>query len=155
MKLNEIVLLELDQADFLEDARKSTIYFDKEMEKIFPRKSYIRDARMPKYNPDFGASNFGASVDIDFADRNWKVTIHNSDIYLSFYMHLTDAGGRVPETMEKFVIDGQVSRQMKLEGIKYRKISAKSPMDAMKKLVAWFGKNKAAIKTIEELQKNG
>ena len=155
MKLSEIGLFEMDQPDFLEDAKRSTEYFDNEMEKIFPRKSYIRDARMPKYNPDFGASNFGAAVDITFADRDWKVTIHNSDIHLSFTMHLTDRGGRVPETMEKFVIDGQVSYQMKNEGIKYRKISGKSPMDAMKKLVAWFKKNKDAIQTIEAQQKAG
>ena len=154
MKLNEVVLLELDQADFLEDARAANTYFEKEMEKIFPKKSAPRGGSRAKYKP-----GDGATVNIDFKDRstdgNWKVTIENLDIYLNFNMKLSDSGGKVPKGTEPFVIDGEIHRRMMLDGISYRKVSGKTPMDAMKKLVAWFGKNKAAIKTIEELQKNG
>lgn len=142
MRLSEVLLSEMKSDEFIADAKKAADYYNKEMKRIFPEKEYKAVANY--------LSNLGPHVAFDFADTQWKVTIHNSPVRILFMMHLSGNFGEEIE-MNKFSIESlQLPRDVKAGGGKFRKITAKSPMEATKKLVAWFKKNKKAIMDVNE-----
>jgi len=131
-------LFELTKNEFLQNAEEAIEYFNEEMNEMFPEKNWIAKAHMSK--------SLGPSINYSFADREWNVTIQNSKRHLSFMMHLTTRYGKVPESADKFSIEVlQRAYQLRDAGVNPRKITGKSPMDATKKLVQWFRKNKDNI----------
>lgn len=120
----------------LDDAQKAVDKFNKDMSKMFPEKEWLVKAKLVKM--------LGWSITIDFADRDWKVTIHNSDYHLQMMMHLNDA---LEKGATDFTFDSNMqASRLTNAGVKYRKVKGKSVDDAFKKLLAWFKKNEKLIK---------
>lgn len=124
--------------EMMSSAEDAINYFNTEMSKLFPQNDYVAEASM-----------FMHSIKYQFSDKYWKVTIQNSPTHISHMMHLTDNFGRTV-AMDKFPIELNImAREAKANGVNYRKINGKSPMESTKKLVAWFKKNKDKILEIQ------
>lgn len=130
------------QKDFVEDAKNAAEYYNKEIKKLFPNAHQVV-AKVDLHG-------LGSTLDIYYYGDEYAVTRHNSKYGFQFICHLdTSSSRRSPETIEvnKFEIELlNWSYEWKGRGLKYRKISGKTPMEATKKLVAWFAKNKDIIK---------
>jgi hypothetical protein len=130
------------QKDFVADAKNAAEYFEKEIKKLFPNAHQV----VSKVD----LHGLGSTMDFYYYGDEYAVTRHNAEYGIQLICHLdTSSSRRSPETVEvdKFEIDVlNWSYQWKARGLKYRKISGKTPMEATKKLVAWFAKNKDIIK---------
>jgi len=137
-------LTELAPEEYMEDARLAADFINFEISKMFG-KGYGANAKIVKI--------LGYNLSISFADVNWKVTVHNSPVHISWLMHLSGAIGQTD--MNKFEADVSTrSYHLKSNNVKPRKVSGKSPMDVAKKIIKWFNKNKDnIIKTYEENSK--
>jgi len=114
----------------IEPAKKQ---FDSEMAKNFPDKQFTTGA--------YGAP-LGGGITFVFAvipkAKAKGVDLLNAPAHSKYMMHLTDNFGKaIP--MSKFSI-GKIMGRLP---VKFRKISAKSPSDAVKKMTDWFKKNKS------------
>ena len=67
-----------------------------------------------------------------------RLTIDNKNRYV-------DIAEDEPVEVEAVLMD----RRYRTAGVKFRKINAKNPAEAVKKIVAWFEKNAEAMKAIE------
>lgn len=136
--LSEGTINEMDHDDYIADAKEAVDKFNSEMAKIFPEQKFKSIARV--------ANIVGEVVAITFLDRKWKVTRHNATIQFEAMMHFDGRKG----PMEKFSIESTIhSRELTKAGVKYRKISGKTPSQAFDKLLKWFKKNSKAIIDLE------
>lgn len=125
--------------DFQKDAEKSVEYFNKEIKRIFPKAQFI-NAKM--------SNIFVKNSGISFAFAYDKpAIIDNSKTLLSFMMHLANRQGKIVDKNDFEIVNLRFAHELGKHGanVKYRKIKGKTPMEATKKLVAWFKKNKDAI----------
>lgn len=115
--------------------------------------------RFPDFKCTAGIRNLvgnSAALTVDFInakDRSEapRGMVENMPGFITFMMHLTDGSGKhVP--MEKFSIElmrGPSKTIVKDYGIKpYRKITANSPKQALKKLLDWFDQNSFQLKKL-------
>lgn len=135
-------LNELAPEEYMESAEMAADFFNTEIKKIFGDKDYTPRAKIVKI--------LGYNLSITFADAHWKVSYMNSPVHISWLMHLS--GGLGQADMNKFSADLSTSSyKLKANGVKPRKVSGKSPLDVIKKIIKWFNKNKDnIIKTYEE-----
>ncbi len=129
----------MTQDEWKVDAEKAAEYFVKEIQHLFPNAFSVK-AKLEK--------GLGYHVTYSYVGDEWKVTRHNAKERIEFMMHLGGASANKGSDTEqdKFDIEKlSMSYEFKQKGLKPRKISGKSPMDATKKLVDWFKKNKAII----------
>lgn len=68
-----------------------------------------------------------------------KVTRHNSENHFAFMMYLSGSFGQEANFSK---VSFEKSMVHSTNGVKYRKVSGKNIMDASKKLVAWFKRNR-------------
>lgn len=91
----------------------------------------------------------GAGYIYDFSFRpGYSNIFHNAHglIRMSFDNKnpYVDINENDPVTVEVNLFD----HRYRAAGVKFRKINAKNPADAVKKVIAWFEKNSEAMKTI-------
>jgi len=133
--------------DYNKDAEKATELFNKEMKKIFPKADFAV-AKVRLFGGEPAAIGFGFAYDR-------PAIIQNSNTYTQFIMHLTDKSGKQRD-MTSFEIE-MLQMSYKLgkrgAGVTYRKIKGKTPMEATKKLIEWFKKNKDVLIEVGEANK--
>jgi hypothetical protein len=131
---------ELSVAEIQEDAIKAVDFIEKELNKLFKGKAFW--ARITSRL----ASNSSMSVNyFNVPKGSSEIEKLNANANARFIMHLRDKKGmQVP--MSKFSYEELTMTPGKFSGkekfLKFRKINGKSPMDASKKLIAWFKANK-------------
>jgi len=137
------VLSEMPSEEYMRNAEMAADLFNSEIGKMFG-KDYKPTARIVKI--------LGYNLMFQFADAHYKVTIHNSPVHLSWMMQFGDSKSSNIPDIKKFDAENlNRSYQLKINGVKARKTSGKSPMDVAKKLIIWFKKNKEnIIKTYKE-----
>lgn len=126
-----------ENKELRENTNEAKDYFAKEMEKIFG------DDYLYKITTQTG---LGYSATCDFANiaKNYKrtsVTFDNSPGMARFIMHLSTYRSDF-ELGEKVSWEMLTEHSLRKNGIVFRKITANTPLEATKKLVAWFKKNK-------------
>lgn len=78
-----------------------------------------------------------------------SIDFDNDVLKLKFVMHLSDNFGNLPNEKESFAIELlSMGYRAKDNGLKYRKITSKSPELAVKKLIDWITKNETIIKSV-------
>lgn len=104
--------------------------------------SYFKDTMEKLFGDNFSArtttNNFGPkdnqSAMLFFHDKKYSVTWQNSRVHIVTQLKVKDDG-----------VEIKLSTLSSEIPIKFRKITAKNPMEAVKKLVDWFSKNKKQI----------
>lgn len=76
--------------------------------------------------------------------------INNVVGYMTFTLDPTDSRGKLPETQTSFTIEAIQfnKRELKANGVTFRKITGKTPSEAWNKLYLWFKKNRDAIQNL-------
>jgi len=134
MKLEDVKPMVDDE--YLAGVQKAIDNFNKGMSKMFPESAWIASAKLVKI--------LGYVVIIEFADKDWDVTIHNSIYHMQFIIHLSTSANAV---VKDFPVELQMfSSMLKNSGVAYRKVKGKDVNDALNKLLAWFKKNEKKIK---------
>lgn len=135
----EEIFEEMSPEEIQKSEEKAKELFRKEMQKKFPE-HLVNVRKAP-----LGGGIVFAFANISKKDSKDNISFLNAPFKFSAIMHLTDGGGnRVP--MSKFSIEVlTMGRGFKKNGIKFRKITGKSPEDAVKKLLKWFDKAKSTI----------
>ena len=125
----------MNYEDRVESAKEAVNYFNTEMKKLFPNAATAKA---------WFSDNIAACIYFSFAYDSYAVTIHNAKTYISCNMFLGNPAK--PVDYDKVEIELRHRNwELRNAGLKFRKISASSPMEATKKLVAWFEKNKEII----------
>ena len=99
-------------------------------------------------------NNLGPSITVTFANvASVQDAPHgilmNASGYMRFMMHLTDnRGNTLPEGSPVSIELLTWNIPHKSDKLKFRKINGKSVDEALSKLLAWFGKNAEAIKSL-------
>ena len=122
---------EMSPEEFQANAQKAINEFDPILKAMFP--DFTASVG---WNKGFGGVS---SLSVKVVSP-WKVTEHNAKLRAITMMHLTNNFGRI-EPMSKFALENLTIPKK----FKYRKISAKTPYEAIKKMVAWLKKNKEAL----------
>lgn len=136
----QYLLEELSVEEIQVDAKEAADFLDKELKKIFKGKAISANVKsIVAKNSSMVVNYFNAPM------KSSEVDKLNAGSLARFIMHLRDRGGRqVP--MSKFTFESLQIFPTKFSDtdkfLTFRKISAKSPMDASKKLLIWFKKNK-------------
>jgi len=145
MKLNQVKPLNeaMEQSDIMKDVDVAGKFIVKEVQKMFPKKDWVINAGAWKA--------LGTSFVVDFHEKEYQNNIiQNSDFRIHLMMHLANSRGEYIAMsnfeFEKLTFGTKVSNA----GVTYRKIKGKSPMDAAKKVVAWFKKNEKKIKGADQ-----
>jgi len=136
---------EMSPEEIKTDAEKAMTQFNSDMTKNFPDSKYTVKAVTA---PMGGGITFVFAV-IPKAKAK-GVDLLNAPAHSKYMMHLTDNKGKaVP--MSKFSIAQIMGNTFP---VKWRKITGKSPTDAVKKMVDWFKKNKDGFETlvVEEVE---
>jgi hypothetical protein len=131
----EILNEEMQPDEYKEDAKKSTEYFNTEMKKIFPKFFAIGKLVSIVGTDTSCVFNF-ANISPEEV-KSSSVAFHNAEYGGKFMMHLATSGNGNHGPKSKFEIEN-----LTMGKVKFRKITGKSPTDAVKKLVDWFKKNK-------------
>ena len=87
----------------------------------------------------------GAALDFKLFHTVVKVTRHNFPVHVELIMHLTNNSGKLVDRNNFEIEILQLTSELRKAGVKFRKIKEKSPLEATKKLVAWFKKYKPQI----------
>ena len=138
--IKEEVELEEDMApDVIErDAKKAMSQFNSDMAKIYPSSKYFARAT---------TAPMGGGIAFEFAviptSQAKGVDLRNAPAHSKFMMHLTDGfGKKVP--LSKVSIQQIMGRLP----TKFRKITARTPTDAVSKMVDFFKKNKSDFESL-------
>ena len=141
--LIEVFAEELSPDEIAKEQSKAIDQFNDDMAKEFPKEKFTARANV---------SPLGGGIAFEFGVIPAKdakgVDLLNAPAHSKFMMHLTDNKNRaVP--MSKFSVEHIMGRLP----VKFRKVTGKSPTDAVKKLVDWFKKNKRDFEglVVEEL----
>ena len=141
--LIEVFAEELSPDEIAKEQSKAIDQFNDDMAKEFPKEKFTARANV---------SPLGGGIAFEFGVIPAKdakgVDLLNAPAHSKFMMHLTDNKNKaVP--MSKFSI-GHIMGRLP---VKFRKVTGKSPTDAVKKLVDWFKKNKRDFEglVVEEL----
>ena len=131
--LMEMLEEELSPEQIAAEEQKAMDQFNSDMAKEFPAAKFTARA---------STAPLGGGIVFVFAVIPTKaakgVELLNAPAHSKYMMHLTDnSGKRVP--MSKFSIASIMGKTP----VKFRKITGKSPTDAVKKMVDWFKKNKS------------
>jgi len=141
MKLIEIKKLNeaMEPTEIFADVEKAGKMVEAELSKMFKGNEWRVNAGIWK--------GLGKSFVIDFSETGYQNgIIQNAKYRVHLMMHLTDGGGNYkPMSSFEFGLLS-MSTQLSNAGVAYRKIKGNSPMDAAKKVVAWFKKNEKKIK---------
>ena len=142
--MESVVDEELSPDEIAKEQSTAIDQFNNDMAKKFPKEKFTARA---------GVAPMGGGITFLFAVIPTKdakgVDLLNAPAHSKFIMHLTDnANKAVP--MSKFSIEHLMGRLP----AKFRKITGKSPTDAVKKLVDWFKKNKSGFEGLvkEEIE---
>jgi len=142
MKLKELFEVEFKGIDdklpeqqageqVIASAQSAAELFNNSLATMFGSDHFVINARVTKI--------LGPVLVLEFYDKYAKVTKHNSPVNLNFIMGLTGDKG---EFKKEFEIEmTTLGYQLKKAGLKFRKIKARTPLDAVKKLDEWFKKN--------------
>ena len=131
--LIEVFAEELSPDEIAKEQSKAIDQFNDDMAKEFPKEKFTARAVTA---PMGGGITFVFAV-IPTKDAK-GVDLLNAPAHSKFMMHLTDNKNKaVP--MSKFSI-GHIMGRLP---VKFRKVTGKSPTDAVKKMVDWFKKNKS------------
>ena len=130
--LIEVFAEELSPDEIAKEQSKAIDQFNDDMAKEFPKEKFTARANI---------SPLGRGIAFEFGVIPAKdakgVDLRNAPAHSKFMMHLTDNKNRaVP--MSKFSVEHIMGRLP----VKFRKVTGKSPTDAVKKVVDWFKKNK-------------
>ncbi len=130
--LIEVFAEELSPDEIAKEQSKAIDQFNDDMAKEFPKEKFTARANV---------SPLGGGIAFEFGVIPAKdakgVDLLNAPAHSKFMMHLTDNKNRaVP--MSKFSVEHIMGRLP----VKFRKVTGKSPTDAVKKVVDWFKKNK-------------
>ena len=130
--LIEVFAEELSPDEIAKEQSKAIDQFNDDMAKEFPKEKFTARANV---------SPLGGGIAFEFGVIPAKdakgVDLRNAPAHSKFMMHLTDNKNRaVP--MSKFSVEHIMGRLP----VKFRKVTGKSPTDAVKKVVDWFKKNK-------------
>ena len=138
--VSEETELEEDMApDEIErDAKKAMSQFNSDMAKIYPSSKYFARAT---------TAPMGGGIAFEFAviptSQAKGVDLRNAPAHSKFMMHLTDGfGKKVP--LSKVSIQQIMGRLP----TKFRKITARTPTDAVSKMVDFFKKNKSDFESL-------
>ena len=142
--LIEVFAEELSPDEIAKEQSKAIDQFNDDMAKEFPKEKFTARANV---------SPLGGGIAFEFGVIPAKdakgVDLLNAPAHSKFMMHLTDNKNRaVP--MSKFSVEHIMGRLP----AKFRKVTGKSPTDAVKKLVDWFKKNKRDFEglVVEEVE---
>lgn len=92
----------------------------------------------------------GASYVYDFAFAPGYANIfHNAKGLIRMSIDNKDYGVNIADDAPVTVECNLFDYRFRNAGIKFRKINAKNPAEAVKKIVAWFEKNAEAMKAVE------
>ena len=124
----------------IENATLACEAFNRNMKALFP--NFTAEAKLH--------NTLGPHVSVVFADvASEKEAPHgiirNAKCYMLFMMHLSDNFGNPLADDSKVSIEQLTSNS---RSVKYRKISGKTPEDAMQKLLKWFQKNADTINSL-------
>ena len=138
---------EILDTPLLSNAQEAAELFNKEIVSIFGN-SVTAKARVRNL--------LGYSLDVSFANispekATSNLNVQNATAHMTFMMHLSKNSKDYYELGDKLDLEQlQCGWLCRKHNIKFRKISAKSPVDAIKKLLAWFKANKEAIESLPE-----
>ena len=142
--LMEMLEEELSPEQIAAEEQKAMDQFNSDMAKEFPAAKFTAKA---------STAPMGGGIVFEFAVIPIKdakgVDLLNAPAHSKYMMHLTDnKNNRIP--MSKFSIASIMGKTP----VKFRKITGKSPTDAVKKMVDWFKKNKIDFEGLvkEELE---
>jgi hypothetical protein len=129
--------------EYMKNGEQSVILLKTELEKIFGEE-YTVSIRLPTIG--FGKGFFSVSL--------YNVKPGSTDLQYSnaccvrFCMHLYNGAGKQVD-MDKFSFEVlKVSYNLKNNGLKFRKITKPTPLEAAQKLLEWFNTSEELIKSI-------
>lgn len=122
-----------------QNVEEAVALFNKEIFKIFPKKTFNAAAAFKR--------NLGYAIVLDVSEKNVANNIiQNADQRVHLMMHLSGSSGQDAFIQPEYSFEKlSVSTKLSNAGVVYRKIKGKTPLDAVKKVLAWFKKNKETI----------
>ena len=122
--------------------------FNSEVNKLFPDKTLINNEAIPCRNiyahkPETGICSTSISFNWYSCNKNQSSLDHLNCINIRFMMHTQDSYNQTTIN-KKFSIE-ILSWDYRLNGLKFRKVTSKTPLDAVKKLIKWFTDNQEIL----------
>lgn len=132
-------------ADAREECVRETPILKASLDKMFPKEEYT----VVCFMPDTSIFKNTLTIKIIGVPKgSSELGSLNSKIRIVFMFALDNDSGRLVDS-EKFSIElTQLSYQLKNAGLKFRKITAKSPKEALSKLLKWIQINEKLIKSV-------
>ena len=129
--------------ELIKSAETGVETFNTGIKKIFP--NFLSLAKM--------RTGLGHHVTVDFynvADSSECASgiLLNATGQMRFMMHLSNGRGTLADGTPVSVELLSWSHHLRNAGLKFRKINAKTPAEAMEKLVKWFDKNREIILSV-------
>jgi len=122
--------------------------FNTELNKLFPEQIIINDETLPKRNiyahkPQTGITSSSITFNWYSCNKKQSYLEHRNSINIRFIMRTQDS--YYPSIInDKFSIE-ILSWDYRLKGLKFRKLTAKTPLETVKKLITWFNNNKEIL----------
>jgi hypothetical protein len=122
--------------------------FNTELNKLFPEQIIINDETLPKRNiyahkPQTGITSSTITFNWYSCNKKQSSLDHLNSINIRFIMHTQDS--YYPSIInDKFSIE-VLTCDYRLKGLKFRKLTSKTPLDTVKKLIHWFIKNQETL----------
>lgn len=129
--------------ELIKSAETGIETFNADIKKIFPNFLSLAQLR----------HGLGHHVTVDFynvADRSECASniLDNATGQMRFMMHLSNGRGTLPDGSPVSIDLLTWAYQLRNAGLKFRKINAKTPAEALAKLVKWFDKNREIILSV-------
>lgn len=120
-------------------ANDAVEFFNHEIKKIFPDAA-VAEAKL--------TTNIADVIYFRIAVDPYEVTIHNAHTYTAFSMFISNPARKVYASSSIELLHR--SFRLRDAGVKFRKINAKTYMEATKKLLVWFEKNKELYEQVSK-----
>lgn len=115
----------------IREANEAAEFFNQRIAEIFPNAAVAKAVL---------SGNLADAIYFRIAVDNFQVTINNARTYTLASMFITN---QLRQVYSKYSIEVlSMKYLLKEAGVKFRRIEAKTPMQAVIKLLAWFEKNK-------------
>lgn len=122
--------------------------FNTELNKLFPEQTIINDEPLPQRNiyahkPQNGIASSTITFNWYSCNKKQSSLDHLNSINIRFIMHTQDSYD-TSILNQNFSIE-ILTWDYRLKGLKFRKLTSKTPLDTVKKLIQWFNTNQETL----------
>lgn len=134
MKTYKELVEELDLSG-VQNIDSAIVYFNEKMGQFFDKSTY-------KWIAHFD-DTLGESINIAFSQKGWKVSALETPTYMMFMIPINK--GQSEYVVQKIVMDEELEKG----NVTFKGIKAKTPLEAVEKMINWFKRNKEKIDAIK------